>query len=196
MSRDYKHIKKDNKRPAAGLHNILPFMTGLSIGLLVAFIVFLHEHQADWNIGLGSNSQTKTGAEPQQPLKKAQPLPEPTFDFYKILPNKEVNISEWIAEEQDKEKLAADENSLYIFQVGSYREYSAADQVKAKLALIGINAGIQRVVINGQDARHRVRIGPYKDPEKLKQTREQLINNGLDFMLLKLKMEDIQATSG
>ncbi|MCH7697238.1 MAG: SPOR domain-containing protein [Proteobacteria bacterium] len=196
MSRDYKHIKKDNNRPAAGLHNFLPFMTGLSIGLLVAFIVFLHEHQAGGNIGLDSNTQTETGAQPQQPLKKAQSLPEPTFDFYKILPNKEVNISEWIAEEQDKEKSETDETSLYIFQVGSFREYSAADQVKAKLALIGINAGIQRVVINGQDARHRVRIGPYKDPEKLKQTREQLINNGLDFMLLKLKMEDIQATSG
>lgn len=196
MPRDYKHIKKKNNRPAAGLHNFLPFMTGLSIGLLVAFIVFLYEHQAGGNIGLDSNTQTETGAQPQQPLKKAQSLPEPTFDFYKILPNKEVNISEWIAEEQDKEKSETDETSLYIFQVGSFREYSAADQVKAKLALIGINAGIQRVVINGQDARHRVRIGPYKDPEKLKQTREQLINNGLDFMLLKLKMEDIQAPNG
>ena len=62
--------------------------------------------------------------------------------------------------------------------------------------MIGIHAGIQRVVINGQDARHRVRIGLYKVPEKLKQTREQLMKNGLDFMLLKLTMEDIQATSG
>lgn len=192
MPRDYKHIKKKkNNSPAKVLHNFLPFITGLSIGLLVAFIVFLHEHQAGWNIGIGSNTQTETSLEPQQPLKKKKPLPEPTFDFYKILPNREFNISEWIAEEQDKEKLATDETSLYIFQVGSFREYSAADQVKAKLALIGINAGIQRVVINGQDARHRVRIGPYKDPEKLKQTREQLINHGLEFMLLKLKIEDI-----
>ena len=73
MPRDYKHIKKKNNRPAAGLHNFLPFMTGLSIGLLVAFIVFLHEHQAGGNIGLDSNTQTETGAQPQQPLKKAQP---------------------------------------------------------------------------------------------------------------------------
>jgi len=39
--------------------------------------------------------------------------------------------------------------------------------------------------------RHRVRIGPYKNTEKLQQARDRLLANDLDFMLLKLKMEDI-----
>ena len=56
---------------------------------------------------------------------------------------------------------------------------------------MGVTADIQRVVINGQDVRHRVRIGPYKDSNQLQQTKNRLLANDLDFMLLKLKMEDI-----
>ena len=103
---------------------------------------------------------------------------------------REINISEWIAENQDKDKPLPDESSLYVFQVGSFKDYESADQVKAQLALIGIKADIQRVVINGQDSRHRVRIGPYKDQKILKDIRQRLNSNGLDYMLLKLRLED------
>ena len=80
---------------------------------------------------------------------------------------------------------------MFVLQVGSFKEFSAADEIKAKLAMMGVTADIQRVVINGQDVRHRVRIGPYKNSEKLKHDRDTLLANDLDFMLLKLKMEDI-----
>ena len=75
--------------------------------------------------------------------------------------------------------------------MGSFEQYEAADEVKAQLALLGINADIQRVVINGRDIRHRVRVGPYKDPAKLQEIRDRLLANNFDFMLLKLKMDDI-----
>ena len=80
---------------------------------------------------------------------------------------------------------------MYVLQVGSFKEFEAADEVKAELALLGVPADIQRVVINGQDVRHRVRIGPYKSVTKLQEARDRLIENDLDFMLLKLKMDDI-----
>ena len=74
--------------------------------------------------------------------------------------------------------------------MGSFKEFKAADQVKARLALIGINADIQRVVINGQDVHHRVRVGPYKEREKITQIRERLMADNLEFMLLKLEIEE------
>ena len=80
---------------------------------------------------------------------------------------------------------------MFVLQVGSFKQFEAADEIKAKLALMGVTADIQRVVINGQDVRHRVRIGPYKDSNQLQQTKNRLLANDLDFMLLKLKMEDI-----
>ena len=196
MPRDYKNINKGSKKrnPVAIYSRLLSFSTGLTIGLFIAFLVYLNEHQPNYDFPFKTpfssvaNEQTDTH---KQQDESNIALPEPKFDFYKILPNREVNISEWIAEEKDKAESGHDESSIYVFQVGSFKEYKAADQTRARLALIGINAEIQRVVINGQDSRHRVRIGPYKDQVKLKDIRQRLMENELEFMLLKLRLEDI-----
>jgi cell division protein FtsN len=195
MPRDYKNTKntKSNPKPLTG--QLLSLLTGLTVGLFIAFLVYLHEHtpirDAEVKATTATDQPIPKQAETKESVAKEPQLPEPTFDFYKILPDREVNISEWIAESQDKEKQQPDASDIYIFQVGSFKDYPAADQVKARLALIGITAEIQRVVINGQDTRHRVRVGPYNEPDKISEIRERLMANNMEFMLLKLKLEDI-----
>jgi cell division protein FtsN len=175
--------------------NVFSFFTGLSVGLFIAVIVYFYGHNATIksnNTLLVSESVTEKTTEVND--ESIAQLPEPQFDFYQILPNKEVNISEW--ESVEEEEVIAKNNdkrqpTMFVLQVGSFKEYQSADEIKAKLALMGVTADIQRVVINGQDVRHRVRVGPYKNTNKLQQTRDRLLANDLDFMLLKLKMEDI-----
>ena len=196
MSRDYKNIKKKKPEPLVKrFSNALSFLTGLSLGLFIAVIVYFHEHNAtitNNNTLLGNEPVSDSEPEINEHDEKIAQLPEPTFDFYKILPSKEVNISEWeSAEEEDPTITEEDRKAMFVLQVGSFKEFGAADEIKAKLALMGVTADIQRVVINGQDVRHRVRIGPYKNTNKLQQARDRLLANDLDFMLLKLKMEDI-----
>ena len=203
MSRDYKHMggKKAGK-PGIGTTSFLAFLSGLSIGLLVAFLVFLYQYQAHGGARvdvpaaeLPAGQETARGTGPETEPKTA--VPRPTFDFYRILPSREVNVSEWIAEEQAAAASpAGDAGGLYIIQVGSFKTAEAADQAKAGLALLGITADIQRVVINGQDAVHRVRIGPYQDPVKFEEIRQRLLSNDIDFMVLKLKIEDMRAEEG
>lgn len=194
MPKDYKNIKPRDNKPVSAVSHVLSMLTGLCLGLLVALYVYYFIPRADFGgYDKASASEQKTAAKIHQEKKQNNPehsLPEPKFDFYKILPNREINISEWIADNHKKDKPVDDGPGLYIFQVGSFKDYESADQVKAKLALIGIQAEIQRVVINGQDSRHRVRIGPYKDPEVLEDIRKRLDSNGLDYMLLKLKLND------
>lgn len=192
MPKDYKNINQKKPALLPQLQGLLPFTTGLVIGLFVAFIVYLHEHQ---NIIEKSEIPElvveNTGNTEITANQQEKKIPEPKFDFYQILPNMEVNVSEWEADEQDKTEALADEASVYILQVGSFQQYEAADEVKAELALLGINADIQRVVINGRDVLHRVRVGPYKDLEKLQEARKRLLANNLEFMLLKLKVDEI-----
>jgi len=45
----------------------------------------------------------------------------------------------------------------------SSQRYQDADRVNTRLALAGVSAGIQRVVINGSDVWYRVRVGPFND---------------------------------
>ncbi len=194
MPRDYKNIKKKKAEPIKNrFSNTLSFLTGLSIGLFAAVIVYFYEHNAtiENNNSLLVTETKEPGITDNKDESIAQ-LPEPQFDFYKILPSKEVNISEW---ESIEEENIADEKEqqpvMFVLQVGSFKQYQSADEIKAKLALMGVTADIQRVVINGQDVRHRVRVGPYKNSNKLQQARDRLLANDLDFMLLKLKMEDI-----
>ena len=197
MPRDYKNMKKKTSAPLQNrFSNFFSFITGLSVGLFVAVIVYFYEHSATIET---NNSLLVTDAVTEKVTEvndeSIAQLPEPQFDFYQILPNKEVNISEWESVEDEDVAVATSNNnqqpSMFVLQVGSFKEYQSADEIKAKLALMGVTADIQRVVINGQDVRHRVRVGPYKNTNKLQQARDRLLANDLDFMLLKLKMEDI-----
>lgn len=191
MPRDYKNINKNkngNNKTGKWLSVIITFCTGLAVGLFMAFLIFMYYQE--YLPRLGSPVTTQADEPKVDSQGEDKTLPKPKFDFYKILPDREVNISEWVAEGQDKEIAETNEASMYVLQVGSFKKYSAADQVKARLALMGINSEIQRVVINGQDVRHRVRIGPYKNSTQLNEARQRLRENDLDFMILKLKLDE------
>lgn len=195
MPRDYKNLKKKKPEPfVSRFSNALSFLTGLALGLFVAVVIYFQQHGEQVvsnNVLLTESEQVITASSETVTDETVAQLPEPQFDFYKILPNKEVNISEWESVEEEAEAPPQNQPIMYVLQVGSFKEFQAADEIKARLALMGVTADIQRVVINGQDVRHRVRIGPYKNSSQLQQAKDRLLANDLDFMLLKLKMEDI-----
>ena len=217
MSRNYKKIRNSSKRERAFVAgNILAFLSGLSIGLLVAFIVFIRYQLVEPD---PTGDVTSPAKDSQVQTDEQQP--ELKFTFYDTLRNKKVNISEWVAGEKerwegdDDKKIdetrerdasqESDENQGqlaerkrdvkdgvfgYILQVGSFRDFNSADQVKAELALLGIFADIQRVMLNGQDVRHRVRLGPYKSIDEMKEISSRLEDNQIEFMLLELRAEE------
>ena len=204
MSRDYrKNTGKSKREQSSALGSILSFLSGLSVGLLVAFFVFLRyqlpETAPTDTVGSGKDSQA------QAPTARQQP--ELTFDFYDVLRDRKINISEWMAEEKpgeeekDKDEVQTQDQSqdevqvkdnvlAYVLQVGSFKEFNSADQIKAQLALMGIFADIQRVMINGQDIHHRVRLGPYRSVDEMKDVRQTLEDNRIEFMLLELRLEE------
>lgn len=193
MTKDYKNINKGKKQqPNPLVGNLISFAMGLSLGLFVAFMVYLDKIHIFDRLDLPSLFSSPPGQESVS-TKQAQEkksIPSPTFDFYKILPNKEINISEYVADEQQGSKPEeVTDSGIYVLQVGSFKDYDAADSVKARLALLGVVPEIQRVVINGQDVRYRVRVGPFKGREELDQTRQRLMENDMNFMLLKLKSD-------
>ncbi len=195
MPRDYKHRASSGRRRSAAAARpprqplgILPFLSGLSVGLFVAFVIYLHEHDADRPAGsTGETLSSTTQTKPAKAREAATKTSKPHFDFYTILPEREVKVPEWeVADHREKDTSDIPATS-YLLQVGSFQRYQDADRVKARLALLGIKAGIQRVVINGQDVWFRVRIGPFKDLHVLNDTRAKLASNGMNAMLLRIK---------
>ena len=216
MSRNYKKIRDNSKRERAFVAgNILSFLSGLSIGLLVAFIVFIRYQLVEPD---PTGDVTSPAKDSQVQTDEQQP--ELKFTFYDTLREKKVNISEWVAGDKDsseddagekmdetrgqdesqesddnQEQFAARQRDVkddvfgYVLQVGSFRDFSSADKIKAELALLGIFADIQRVMLNGQDVRHRVRLGPYKSIDEMKEISSRLEDNQIEFMLLELRAD-------
>jgi cell division protein FtsN len=129
------------------------------------------------------------------------------FDFYKVLPEKEVVIpnSELSAmAKAEQQKAAAANNAAgsapapgtsapsssgaggYVLQVGAFPSASDADAMKAKLALQGFTAHVQQVKLDGQ-VWNRVRIGPFASATQLQSVQKQLKDAGIKSIPLKEK---------
>lgn len=206
MAKDYKKSRKKRERPAL-FGNLLAFVAGLSVGLLIAFFVLLRSQLPE---SVMSSPAPAAEAARNQPTNAAQEQ-KLTFDFYDVLSNRKLNISEWAAKDEDSSADAATsqtqeqasaaqptqpgqaqqpENDVYgyVLQVGSFKDFNAADQVKAELALMGIFADVQRVMLNGQNTVHRVRLGPYKNMAEMEKMRARLEASQVEFILLELRL--------
>jgi len=128
---------------------------------------------------------------------------KPTFDFYSVLPEKEVVIPDAQLSAQaraEQQKAAAANNpaptapsatataanSGYLLQVGSFPNGADADAMKAKLALQGFTASVQPVTINGQTW-NRVRLGPFASATELESAKQRLTGAGIHAIALKEK---------
>ena len=72
----------------------------------------------------------------------------------------------------------------YSLQTGSFRNPVDAEQMKARLALLGSIATVHEVNINGETW-HRVRIGPFEGARKTDQMRRLLADNDIDSLIIK-----------
>ena len=151
----------------------------------------------------GNGKPAPQNGQPAQPLalpgKPGDPIPEKRFQFYDILPGKadavpdkagkpEVKKEEPKEEkkvESKKEEVKESKTPLFL-QAGSFSTAQDADNQKAKLAFMGIEAVIQQVMIQDKTF-YRVRVGPFTRIDELNKTRAELAKNGIDAQLAKNK---------
>lgn len=82
---------------------------------------------------------------------------------------------------------AAKRGDGYVLQVGSYRNFREADGIKARLALMGLEASVQRVTVDRKETWYRVRVGPYTSADNANRVRDQLRRNKFKAIVLKLR---------
>ena len=134
---------------------------------------------------------TEERTQEQTPPAPDKAEPRRRFDFYTLLPELEVVIPD----EKDERPVKKPPRPAtpppkasggYILQAGSFRKLNEADSMKAKLAMLGVEANIQTVKVN-RDTWHRVRIGPYSNLTQLQRVRDRLRKNSVDTLLMKGK---------
>ena len=168
-------------------------MVGLIAGLFVAFLVFLQMRPqpmvASRSIALEKPAEPVSRETLKVRKKALPPPPKPRFDFYNLLPEMEVIVPEQeISGTQTHEGVKQVEKpGTYLLQAGSFRSQQQADQLRAKLALLGLETSLQTVSINSTQAWHRVRVGPFNNLKDLNEARSLLKKNGVDAILIRLK---------
>lgn len=132
---------------------------------------------------------------PQLPPPKLAPKqPDPPaseeksrFEFYTLLPQMEIAVSDaHVKEALDRPARKAETDGPYILQAGSFRRLEEADNLKARIALLGFEAQIQTVVIRDNDVWYRVRVGPYDSVRELAKAQTRLRRNDIETMVLRL----------
>lgn len=201
---DYKsRVNRNQKKSMPGY---IWLLSGLAIGLFVAFIIYLDKQpENDSNFGSAvqheleklkkqaNKKETKSAsAKKLTETKTASAKKEPKFNFYTILPELEVLIPESETRPPDSSNNTAKKQSdtrnstQYVLQAGSFQNLGDAEKLKANLAFLGIEANIQHVTVNKQSW-HRVRTGPYKNKQQLYNSQKVLKKNNIPAISMELK---------
>ena len=78
----------------------------------------------------------------------------------------------------------------YYLQAGAFEDPSEADNLKARLALMGVEASVQKVELPEKGTVHRVRVGPYLGSDDMNKARQQLSSNGINAAIVKIKPKE------
>jgi cell division protein FtsN len=189
MARRSRQATRRRKKQASPTPAWLWFVAGLCVGLGGAGLAYLH-HQ-----GIGPAARSVPAGAGKAPADQSSEAASPAsgsrprFEFYTILPEKEVTVPDYeiAPPSKDRSPPKPKPGATYVLQVGSFRKLAEADRLKASLALIGLEADIQTVTVNEGETWHRVRLGPFTDLKTLNATRDRLREHDMDAMVLRIK---------
>lgn len=191
---------------------IIGLLLGLGIALGVAF--FVNKQKSPYVDRMnhpveGVEKPASAKLEDPKPVDAAAKLPaaanpadKPRFDYHQILSDgkdatpktEKINKNQYVthgpipALPPPAEKTAPDEpGTKYYLQVGAFNNERDADNLKARIALIGLQAEVKAATVQDKGVMHRVRLGPYKTHDEMSRARDELTQNGLPSSVIALK---------
>lgn len=166
------------------------FLAGLLIGLGISGLLLLGGYLPERPMNATPAETTQAPVE-SGPIDDAEEIAgessDRRFDFFTVLPEMEVMVPE---QELSRDAQAGDATTqapgsdAYILQAGSFKSASDAEQMKARLALLGSVATIQVVTVDGATW-HRVRIGPVQGARRADEVRRTLQDNNIQTLVMK-----------
>lgn len=114
---------------------------------------------------------------------------EPWFEFYTILPKIEVEVPDYeIKTRSREEQFGKGKSTQYTVQVGAFREFSEANKLKARLALLNIKSCVGEAKV-GSVIWNRVKIGPFSRSSKVSAVKTKLRTHQIDVIVTEVKKE-------
>jgi cell division protein FtsN len=203
-----QHLPTSHQRGSTISGIIIGLLLGLGIALGVAFVVNKQKSPYVDRINHpieGIEKPASAKLEDPKPVDpNAKPVTgagtdKPRFDYHQILSdgkeaapkvdkNQKVIVNPAPVAAQPIEKPVTDEpGTKYYLQVGAFNSGTDADNLKARIALIGLQAEVKAAAVQDKGVMHRVRLGPYKTHDDMSRARDELTQNGMPTSVITIK---------
>jgi len=134
------------------------------------------------------NGQQTPLALPGKPGDKPIEKPaERKFEFYEILEGKQQVSPGIAAPASPAPATTSSGNGRLYLQVGAFQKTADAEKLKARLAMLGLEASILEVEVPDKGTMHRVRLGPYASADEMNQVRGRLSQNDVPASVVRIK---------
>lgn len=177
--------------PANLGNTVVGILVGLVIGVVIACGVVWYFNKSpmpfqDKGLHAGNSADANATPVPLPGKPGDKPVEKPRFDFYKILPQGQEAAPTPAPAAPTVAAPAVPAEQFYL-QLGAFQKTADADNLKARLALMGVEASVQDVTLEDKGTMHRVRAGPYASPEDMNRVRNQLAQNGIQATVVKTR---------
>lgn len=150
--------------------------------------------------GKPAEKADKDKAKAAEPAKTPPKTDRPRFEFYSILPGeKEVTDKDVKAAKaappttppgtvkpgSSPAAPKAFAGEVYWLQAGAFSSETEADNLKAKIALVGLEASVKSVAVPDKGTLYRVRLGPYQSLESANRIKTALSQNGVGTAIIR-----------
>lgn len=198
MSQDFAKRKPSAKASRKNVRNKTPngkppwlwLATGLCTGLLLGFLYHL--------AALPSGEATSAREQPIANSSTPDPDDSVSFNFYTLLPEREVMVSQ----EQQPARSRPDDKPddkptsstksqnesayQYYLQAGSFQQRDEAEKRRIQLILLDLEGNIEKVKHQGKSW-YRVQSGPYLNRNELASAQTKLSRESIDTLVTKRK---------
>ncbi len=194
---------RGNSRGKSGGSTLLGMFLGLIVGILIAFGVVWYLNKTPLPFQDKSNRAEKpsdrtegTSAPGPLPGKPGDKVGEkPRFEFYKILPGgQEATPAPAATTPQAtpaaQPAVAPASGDAFYLQAGAFQKAADADNLKAKISLLGVEVGVQEIAVPDKGTMYRVRVGPFAKPDEMNRARNQLAQNGIQATVVKISPQN------
>jgi cell division protein FtsN len=163
-------------------------LAGLLIGLAVAGIVLVRDGFDARRLLPQPDPAAQAPREPEPPVAQKPETPrKPRYDFYTVLPEREVRISdeELAAKARVEPAAPPPPTERLLLQAGSFSDARRAEEIKASIAFTGLIARVEPTAISSGATVHRVMLGPYPSIRELESAKQRLAANGIEAIAIR-----------
>ena len=193
MTKDYRSRAQPQKKPeSSSTPAWVPFFYGFLLGATLIGIGWVVLTPAGTPLVWPDNFVADDSQSPAMKTQAEAQPERPKFTFYTILPEMEVVISD----EEARPPASSENNgsankdskeSKYRLQVGSFKKLTDADRQKARLALLGVEAEIQKVNIGEGDIYYRVLTQAFSSKKELNKKRSMFQKNKINSLIVQVR---------